>query len=282
MHFEEMELKRDVYGPVIGYSKDILDAINYNPDIIFGIETNPYLRTSRMKTNLKLYKFQEDLAKINGSTIISAPCGRGKTEGALLGALNIINLQNKNKIIFALPTQITSNAMYERLKNIFGQNNVGIYHGMSRYLHYDADDLNEENIKSLVFDEKVFDKPVTITTIDHLIYSLVHGYKHADFALGNILNSVIIFDEIHYYENHTLRYILDSLKILRDLKIPYIAMSGTLPNFIIEELNNIQSHALIEDLEGFKLEPFIIKKSSKSVFEAIAEIIKLYEEKKTQ
>jgi CRISPR-associated endonuclease/helicase Cas3 len=281
-YFDELDLRQGVFGPLIEESNDVLDTINYRANSIFSSEGNSIFRSNGKEKKPELYKFQIELAKINNSAIISAPCGRGKTEGALLGALNIINSQNKNKIIFALPTQITSNAMYERLKNIFGDDNVGIYHGMSRYLHYEADDIKEEDIKSLVFDEKVFDKPVTITTIDHLIYSLVHGYKQADFALGNILNSVIILDEIHYYESHTLRYILDSLKILRDLKIPYIAMSGTLPSFIVEELNKIQSHTLIEDVEGSKLEPFIIEKSSKSVFEAIDDVKKIYDEERNQ
>ncbi len=281
-YFDELDLKQDTFGPLIEASNSFLDTVNYDANNIFFSETISILGLNRNKKMQKLYKFQGDLAKIKDSAIISAPCGRGKTEGALLGALNIIRLQNKNKIIFALPTQITSNAMYERLQKIFGDDNVGIYHGMSRYLHYDADEIKEDDIKSLVFDEKVFDKPVTITTIDHLIYSLVHGYKQADFALGNILNSVIILDEIHYYENYTLRYILDCLKILRDLKIPYIAMSGTLPSFIVEELNKIQSHTLIEDVEGLKYEPFIIAKKSNSVFEAIDKIKKIYDDGKNQ
>jgi len=280
--FDELNLNQGVFGPLIEASNNFLDTINYSANSIFYSENISILGLNEKEKMRELYEFQRELANIKDSAIISAPCGRGKTEGALMGALNIIKLQNKNKIIFALPTQITSNAMYERLKKIFGNNNVGIYHGMSRYLHYEADDIKEEDIRSLVFDEKVFDKPVTITTIDHLIYSLVHGYKQADFALGNILNSVIILDEIHYYENHTLRYILDGLKILRDLKIPYIAMSGTLPSFIVEELNKIQSHTLIEDVEGLKFEPFIIEKSTKSVFEAIDEVKKIYDEEKNQ
>lgn len=281
-NFDESNLVQGVFGPVIEKSDTVLDTMNYNANELFCLGNISMFRSNGKDKIMELYEFQRALAKIEDSAIISAPCGRGKTEGALLGALNIIKLKNKNKIIFALPTQITSNAMYKRLKNIFGYNNVGIYHGMSRYLHYEANDIGEEDIRSLIFDEKVFDKPVTITTIDHLIYSLVHGYKQADFALGNILNSVIIFDEIHYYENHTLRCILDSLRILRELKIPYIAMSGTLPSFIVGELNKIQSHTLIEDVEGLRLEPFIIEKRPRYIFEGIDEIEKIYKKEKNQ
>ena len=280
--FDGSELEQGVFGSIIANSNKLLDTINYNTNRIFADGKESILKSHDKDKQMELYEYQKILANVNDSAIISAPCGRGKTEGAILGAINIINTQNKNKIIFALPTQITSNAMYDRLKGVFGDHNVGLYHGMSRYHHYEADDINEDDLRSLVFDEKVFDKPVVITTIDHLIYSLVHGYKQADFALGNIINSVIIFDEIHYYENHTLRYILDCLKILRDLRIPYIAMSGTLPNFIITELNKIQPHILIEDNDGSRLEPFAIKKSANSIFEAIEDIEEIYFRQKNQ
>ena len=75
------------------------------------------IKTSIDGKPIKPYSFQEKLSTINSSCIISAPCGRGKTEGALLCALNILRSQNRNKIIFALPTQITSNAMYERMSD---------------------------------------------------------------------------------------------------------------------------------------------------------------------
>lgn len=280
--FDEADLEESIYGPILANPQSIPDTINYNPKDIFFIDRDKIIKTSIDGRPIKPYSYQEKLSTINSSCIISAPCGRGKTEGALLCALNILRSQNKNKIIFALPTQITSNAMYRRMSNIFGVNNVGLYHGMSRYHHFDRNDIREEDIRDIVFKEKVFAKPVTITTIDHLIYSLVHGYKQADFALGNILNSVIILDEIHYYERHTLRYILDALRIFKELNIPYIAMSGTLPNFIVEELDKIQKHVLIEDYEGQEFQPFIIKREAITIFEAIDKIEMNYREGKNQ
>ena len=282
--FDEAKLDKDkgVYGPILDSPQSIPSSINYDSKEIFATSKDKIIRNSTDGRPIRPYSFQEKLSALNSSCIISAPCGRGKTEGALLCALNIQRSQNKNKIIFALPTQITSNAMYERLSAIFGLNNVGLYHGMSRYYHYERNDIKEEDIRDIVFEEKVFEKPITITTIDHLIYSLVHGYKQADFSLGNILNSVVIIDEIHYYERHTLRYILDALKIFKDLNIPYIAMSGTLPSFIIDELNKIQEHTLIEDEEGLAFKPFIIKQESKTLCEAINEIENNYHDGKNQ
>jgi len=287
-NFEGMNLEEGTYDSLLFELQSpverrmLIDKINYDPHSVFNIDERTVLGVNKKGERIELYSFQRQISMLNGHGIISAPCGRGKTEGSLLGALNIIREQNKNKIIFALPTQITSNAMYERLKNIFGKNNVGIYHGMSRYLHYEDNEIKDEDVRELVFDERVFEKPVTITTVDHLIYSLVHGYKQADFAFGNILNSVIIFDEIHYYETHTLRYILDSLRIFRDLNIPYIAMSGTLPSFLVSELNGIREHIFIEDDEGMDFAPFIIGKESNSIFEVVDQIGENYSGCKNQ
>lgn len=219
----------------------------------------------------------------NLSLLISAPCGRGKTEAALSKAIDIIENQKRNKIIFALPTQITSNAMYSRLKEIFGDDNVGIYHSLSRFVHYhegktitedDEDVIQDDDISTIAREEKVFLKPVTVTTVDHLVYSLVHGYKQADYALGNILTSVVIFDEIHYYEHHTLRYIIEAMEILKKLKVPHIAMSGTLPDCIVNKLG--REYDLIEDKEGFNFKPFLIETRPCLLIEAVDEILELY------
>jgi len=149
--FDGSELEQGVFGSIIANSNKLLDTINYNTNRIFADGKESILKSHDKDKQMELYEYQKILANVNDSAIISAPCGRGKTEGALLGAINIINTQNKNKIIFALPTQITSNAMYDRLKGVFGDHNVGLYHGMSRYHHYEADDINEDDLRSLVF-----------------------------------------------------------------------------------------------------------------------------------
>lgn len=221
--------------------------------------------------------------------LISAPCGRGKTEAALTKAIDIIVKKGRNKIIFALPTQITSNAMYSRLKEIFGNENVGIYHSLSRFVHYlegktltedDENVIQDDDISSIVREEKVFLKPVTVTTVDHLVYSLVHGYKQADYALGNILTSVVIFDEIHYYEHHTLRYIIEAMEILKTLKVPQIAMSGTLPDCIVNNMG--KEYCSIEDKEGFSFKPFLIDIKEYFIQDAIDEIVEFYKKGERQ
>ena len=151
--------------------------------------------------------------------------------------------------------------MADRLAGIYGKEAVGIYHGKSlinkMMLCEDEDDEYKE-IKDQNFQSKNFMNPVCVTTVDHVLYSLIHAYKTSDFACGGLQTSVIVFDEIHYYEKTTMEYIYEALRILREMKIPHILMSATLPEFIIKDIKD-QYH-YIYDNEGMSYKPFIIKR----------------------
>jgi len=84
----------------------------------------------------------------------------------------------------------------------------------------------------------IYSKPFNISTIDHLLLSLVNGFKYAPRAFGNILNSLIIIDELHYYDQHTIGMVGCLCEILRRLKIPHIIMSATIPAQIKEKFDN--------------------------------------------
>jgi len=263
-----------IYDSVLENPEEYIYDLGYSEDkfrkILFK-DNEPYL-------------FQNDLAKQGDKfSFLFAPCGRGKTEAALLWAYQIKHKYHCDRIIFALPTQTTCNAMYERFidEYQFGDKNVGLFHGKSFIaLKYRID--NEEKIfyEDLVeqFDEKKYDvlkdetfkgnvffKPITVTTIDHLAYSLVHGFSQSDFATGNLQNSVIIFDEVHYYEIHTLNILLRLFFILRRMKIPHLLMTGTAPEFLLEELN--AKYSIIKDNEGLKFQPFTIKKKDENILQ---------------
>jgi len=243
--------------------------------------------------NKEPYKFQRDLLDAPKFVALFAPCGRGKTEGALLWGLSTLEKYKRNKIVFAMPTQTTSNAMYDRLRRIrnFGEENVGLYHGRSFVKLKDEkkkekEDFEEEKeieeIRSETFKGNILFKPITITTIDHLLYAFVKGFSQADFALGNLQNAVIIFDEVHYYEKLTLEHLLTLFKILVTMDIPHLLMSGTLPDFMLRELDNQYKHVI--DEEGLEFSPFKLELRKESAFneDVIKEIADGYKKGLTQ
>ena len=74
--------------------------------------------------------------------------------------------------------------------------------------------------------------------------------------MGNLVNSVIIFDEVHYYEEKTLNNLYTLFNILKAMNIPHNLMSGTLPDFLINSLS--EDYKLVTDDEGLNYAPFSI------------------------
>ena len=186
-------------------------------------------------------KFQENMLKAKSDNVIlNAGCGEGKTAAALLFAKKLIDEGKASKIIFTLPTQFTSNNMYNDFKENYNvePNYLGIYHGeVESFLKKQYE--QEEEIQAQKYQDTFYNKPVTISTVDHLLYSMVHSYKYADRAFGNILNSVVIFDEIHYYERDTIGLIGEALRFLRFFKIPHVIMTATMPRSMRDSLLRI-------------------------------------------
>lgn len=238
------------------------------------------------------YSYQRDEpGKLCGEVpfygLLFAPCGRGKTETALIWALKAMSKYQRNKIVFAMPTQITSNAMWERFCELLGEGKtkkekiesgrkyVGLFHGKSFVKlkgekerdKEDEEDLTTEDLDEVRgenFKGNVFFKPITVTTIDHMIYSFIHGFSQADFGLGSLQNSIIVFDEVHYYEKQTLEHILTLFELFKKIKIPHLLMSGTLPNFFIEKVKEINNEYIgpFTDEEGLFFQPFKVELKS--------------------
>ena len=240
----------------------------YTPaDYILKLPEN---RKESIKKGKTLRKFQLDAERnLKTSVFLFAPCGRGKTDASLLWAFSVAKKYKKNKIVFALPTQVTCNAMYERLKIEFGEENVALYHGKSltqnlikKEKDNKKDGLETENtvdIEEIIsenFKGKVFFKPITVTTIDHIILSFIHGFSQSDFSLGNLFNSCVIFDEIHYYDRVTMGHLFKLFPLMDSFQIPHFLMSGTLPTFLTEKFI---SYDVIIDEEGLKYKPFKLK-----------------------
>ena len=268
----------------VNFSK-FVESYNGNGDVFDAVleDASEYVPVLQINDPIKAvlgdkdpYDFQKKLIASDKFVTLFAPCGRGKTEAALLWAISVLKKYKRNKIVFAMPTQTTSNAMYDRFINDFkfGKENVGLYHGRSFIklkdeLSKEKEDFDEEKdveeIRSETFKGNIFFKPITITTVDHLIYSFVKGFSQADFAIGNLQNAIIVFDEVHYYEKLTLEHLLTLFKHLRKIDIPHLVMSGTLPEFMLKEL---QDYEHIVDKEGLNFEPFKIELHEETLCES--------------
>ena len=212
--------------------------------------------------------------------ILNAGCGEGKTAAALLFAQKLLQENKIDRIILTLPTKFTANNLYRDLVSPDGydipEELVGIIHGDSeQFLKQFSDDETQgeaeetnENVKAQVFENNFYAKPITISTVDHLLMSLYHGYKYADRAFFNIASSLVVFDEVHYYQGRTIKAIATAMRHLTRLKIPHLVMTATLPEVVREQFNDPEKYC-------FQQAPAVINSTSapKTPFE----IVKLHE-----
>jgi len=193
--------------------------------------------------------------------ILRAGCGVGKTGAALKFAMEHIEAGRADRVIFTLPTQFTSNSMYWDLQPKYSipKELTGIYHSeIEGVLKLEDDD--ENYVKEEKYQNTFYNKPVTVSTVDHLLYSLLHCYKYADRAFGNIFTSVVVFDEVHYYDHFTLKKIGQCLESMRDLQIPHMIMTATMPQVVLDRLQKQAKggYAVITQEEAVPAKPYTV------------------------
>ena len=195
---------------------------------------------------------QEIVASDAYRLILNAGCGEGKTAAALLFGQKWLRKNRIERIILTLPTKFTANNLYRDLvgpeEYDIPEKLVGITHGDSREFLTQLINKEEENsekedanegIKAQIFENNFYAKPVTISTVDHLLMSLYHGYKYADRAFFNVASSLVVFDEVHYYEGRTMEAIAEAMRRLTQLKIPHLVMTATIPRTVRERFDQL-------------------------------------------
>lgn len=196
--------------------------------------------TTKMKQKVPDFQrwqdFQEKSANSEGDIFVQIPTGQGKTEASILWAVN----HNQNqKIIFLLPTMVTTNKMYERMKQFFELNEiVGLSHGTAQYVLKNNSDIETEELRKHYLYNRTFFKPVTVATIDQLIYSFFNwGYWVLTSAAS--YNAKIIIDEVHIYDPYTFGLLLKIMECIKPYNTQFAIMSASLPNILKDEIEKI-------------------------------------------
>jgi CRISPR-associated endonuclease/helicase Cas3 len=198
--------------------------------------------------------FQQQNAGQSGHVIAVAPTGSGKTEAALLWALNNSRQMGGAKIIYLLPTRATANSIWRRLTEIFGTENVGLTHSSADLIFDDENDREsdgEGERRNFLFDQS-FMRPVTVATVDQW---LTTGFNLGRWTMKelNAANAVIVLDEVHAYDGWTLGLIVSAIRYFNQLGTRFLLMSATMARNLIalfqKELSAVsvtQDTALLE------------------------------------
>ena len=163
-------------------------------------------------------------------TILRAPTGSGKTDAAFLWAQRQIEMGRADRLVVAMPTRFTSNAL--ALSNAEALSQTGLYHSSAWHARYDDRERGTPEYDMAKEEHKLarlLVTPITVCTVDHLLISLTGSREdhHATFFF--LANSAVVFDEVDFYDPFVQANLKVLLRALRTLKVPVLLMSATVP-----------------------------------------------------
>jgi len=221
-------------------SRTLPAPLNYTKDDLATKIVNK-LKLEKKEDIAKFFsfrKFQEE-SLVKENVLAIAPTGSGKTEASLIWASQKDSI---GKIIYLLPTRVTSNAIYRRLSEYFGENNTALVHS-SAFLF--QKDFHGDYDSSEYLLDKIFLKNISVGTVDQIL-TMGFNLGFWEAKTFNMTNSRVIIDEIHFYTPYTLGLIIATIKYLtKNFHTTFYIMSATMP----EKLKNLLAKTLGENLK---------------------------------
>ena len=169
-----------------------------------------------------------------GVYVLEAPMGLGKTEAALFVAYNMMGSGQATGIYFALPTQLTSNKIFERFQQFLGQVLAENCEHRSLLLHANAwmleTEMGEEGRPGGAWfnqSKRGLLAPFAVGTIDQALMAAMN-VKHGFVRAFGLAGKVVILDEVHTYDAYTSALLDALVELLRELQCTVIILSATL------------------------------------------------------
>mgnify|MGYP006287587249 CR=1 FL=1 len=244
-------------------------GISFNDQLIAVKVVASLLEKGKMQADesFSFREFQEKSLQ-QGNIIAVAPTGSGKTEAALIWASQ---KQAQDRIIYLLPTRVTSNAIYERLVNLFEKKNCAVIHSSAFLYRKEQEDATGNNNYHKFKDylrEKTFFRNVNVATVDQL---LTQGFNlgYWEIKTFHCLNARVIIDEVHLYQPYTLGLIIASIRyLMAEWNTQFYIMTATMPQKLLELLSEtlqVEDSQIIRDNEYLK--------KSKNTFEVRDQLV---------
>lgn len=169
-----------------------------------------------------------------GVYLLEAPMGIGKTEAALYAAYQALTQGSATGIYFALPTQLTSEKIYDRMNSFLGKVLADDCKFRSLLLHSSAwlrdTELGEEGMPGngwFSSRKRGLLAPFAVGTIDQALMGVMN-VKHGFVRTFGLAGKVVILDEVHSYDSYTGTIIDKLVQTLREVHCTVIILSATL------------------------------------------------------
>ncbi|MBW8003231.1 MAG: CRISPR-associated helicase Cas3' [Planctomycetes bacterium] len=229
---------------------------------ILSVSSSPFKGISHLFPSIRIPSgLQEltdslDLYDTPQLFIIEDLTGSGKTEASLVLADRLMNKGLAGGIFLALPTMATSNAMYERISEVY-KKFFAEPGSASLVLAHSARNLSEAFKRSILFTDgkkemkndlsfyseegsaqctywladnrkKAFLAHVGVGTIDQALLAILPS-KHQSLRLLGLSRKVLIIDEVHAYDSYMNMLLRNLIRFHASLGGSAILLSATLP-----------------------------------------------------
>lgn len=175
-----------------------------------------------------------DSIKGPGIYILEAPMGQGKTEAALYAAYRLLDSGQATGIYFALPTQLTSNKLYERfipfLKTMLHpdcRHQGLLLHGLAWLMKTQMGEEGQPGGAWFQQAKRGLLAPFAVGTVDQALMAVMN-VKHGFVRAFGLAGKVVILDEVHSYDLYTGTILQQLVSQLRDWGCTVIILSATL------------------------------------------------------
>lgn len=169
-----------------------------------------------------------EIANESGIYVVEAPMGSGKTEAAEYAAYKCLEKGIVDGIYFALPTQTTSNSIFERYKTFVNrisdikESDIRLAHSKSIFQQSDS------GMSSWFSGKRSIISPFAVGTIDQALMSVLGSIKHFYLRSFGLSRKCVILDEVHSYDTYTSELNVELINNLLELNCVIILLSATL------------------------------------------------------
>lgn len=201
-------------------------------------------------------KIQSDLfesVSFPGVYVLEAPMGLGKTEAALYAAYKMLEKGLASGIYFGLPTQLTSNKIYERvqsfLEKIVGEESSYCLKLLHSSAWLEEDSFGEDaKVGKSWFDSKKrrILAPFAVGTIDQALMAAMN-VKHSMVRAFGLAGKVVILDEVHSYDSYTGTIMNALVDELKHIGCTVIILSATLTSSQKKKILDLPFEQVLND-----------------------------------